>query len=405
MGLPVITGTAEEYGTLRANVSNIKDPDGIRDNQFTYQWLRSGTRAQGATTNSYRLTEADVGHRLAVRVTYHDENDNRTELDSALTDPVTAYAGPSFERSSYEFEINENIPYIPGFGEVRARSARQEHLVYSLDNDHGGKFAMVRLGNTIRGEYINLSLRGALDYETAQEHRFNVRVTDSDGRVKQVPVTVKVQDEDESGSVWLTSDHYSVGKEMQAFLIDIDAGVTNVSWQWSRTSHADWLKPPKSWTNIQGATQDAYTLTEDDRSQAIRVTVNCDDGTGTGHFQTYEIAYIRPANFYWHNDGQAEILTGGRVATLPGGSNPVEQGDRLAANVPNMGRQHGVVGNPEYEWTLMRHDGVSYKTNNSASRTYSLPDDFVGGVSVYVTWLNREGNMFATLHRLPVVAR
>ena len=88
VGLPVITGTAEEYGALRADVSNIEDPDGIRDNEFAYQWLRGGSRIQGATNNSYRPTAANVGHRLAVRVTYHDENDNRTELDSALTDPV-----------------------------------------------------------------------------------------------------------------------------------------------------------------------------------------------------------------------------------------------------------------------------------------------------------------------------
>ncbi|MFC0629317.1 family 43 glycosylhydrolase [Kribbella deserti] len=36
---------------------------------FTYQWLRDGTPVAGATTKQYRLTTADLNHRLSFRVT------------------------------------------------------------------------------------------------------------------------------------------------------------------------------------------------------------------------------------------------------------------------------------------------------------------------------------------------
>jgi hypothetical protein len=37
--------------------------------RFEYQWMRDGVWLPGVTTKQYRLTQADVGHRLAVRVT------------------------------------------------------------------------------------------------------------------------------------------------------------------------------------------------------------------------------------------------------------------------------------------------------------------------------------------------
>ena len=37
--------------------------------RFEYQWLRDGAWVPGATSKQYRLTQADIGHRLAVRVT------------------------------------------------------------------------------------------------------------------------------------------------------------------------------------------------------------------------------------------------------------------------------------------------------------------------------------------------
>lgn len=63
--LPTITGTLTLASTLTA-------VPGIWDNHpvsFTYQWLRDGSNIADATSVTYVVAEADVGHNLSVRIT------------------------------------------------------------------------------------------------------------------------------------------------------------------------------------------------------------------------------------------------------------------------------------------------------------------------------------------------
>lgn len=63
--VPKITGTPKVGKTLSATVSGWA-PDGLT---LSYRWYRSGTAIKGATRATYRLTTADRGKRIVVKVT------------------------------------------------------------------------------------------------------------------------------------------------------------------------------------------------------------------------------------------------------------------------------------------------------------------------------------------------
>lgn len=62
---PKVNGRAAAGSTLTATSGQWDQ----RRLAFTYQWLRDGVAVAGAEGRTYRLTAADVGHRLTVRVT------------------------------------------------------------------------------------------------------------------------------------------------------------------------------------------------------------------------------------------------------------------------------------------------------------------------------------------------
>ena len=94
-GEPAISGTAAVGEMLTADTSAIADEDGL-PSSFTYQWIRVDadlsnpadiTDADAAT---YTLTDADVGKRVMVKVTFTDNLGGEEEITSAATATVAA---------------------------------------------------------------------------------------------------------------------------------------------------------------------------------------------------------------------------------------------------------------------------------------------------------------------------
>ena len=88
-GEPAITGTAQAGQELTADASPIMDTDGL-PSSFTYQWLRvdaDGTSNEadisGETAATYTLTDADVGKKIKVQVSFTDELSGEEERTSA----------------------------------------------------------------------------------------------------------------------------------------------------------------------------------------------------------------------------------------------------------------------------------------------------------------------------------
>ena len=87
-GTPSITGTARVGETLTADVSAVKDTDGLEDVSYTYQWQAGGTDIAGATNETYTLTADEVGQAITVQVSFTDDDGNNEELVSGGTAPV-----------------------------------------------------------------------------------------------------------------------------------------------------------------------------------------------------------------------------------------------------------------------------------------------------------------------------
>uniref|UniRef100_UPI003A95437E hypothetical protein n=1 Tax=Amphritea sp. TaxID=1872502 RepID=UPI003A95437E len=96
IGLPLISGSAEEDQTLSADTSGISDVDGL-NNSFTYQWQRSAdgvnwSDLSGATNATYTLDDADVGQYLRVALSITDDQGfAEGPLISSATDAVSPF--------------------------------------------------------------------------------------------------------------------------------------------------------------------------------------------------------------------------------------------------------------------------------------------------------------------------
>ena len=94
-GRPTIEGNLVVGQTLTADVSGIVDRNGLPD-AFDYQWYRSDgendTRIDGATENTYVLTESDLGGRVRVEVSFTDGHSYEETLFSDRTRPLNAPA-------------------------------------------------------------------------------------------------------------------------------------------------------------------------------------------------------------------------------------------------------------------------------------------------------------------------
>ncbi|UOA27117.1 DUF4214 domain-containing protein [Pseudosulfitobacter sp. DSM 107133] len=91
-GAVSISGTPVQNGTLFADVSELFDADGL--GTLAFQWLRDGTAITGAKAASYTANQQDVGHNLAVTVSYTDGNGFAERVVSQSTDTVANVNDP-----------------------------------------------------------------------------------------------------------------------------------------------------------------------------------------------------------------------------------------------------------------------------------------------------------------------
>ncbi|MDE0394871.1 MAG: hypothetical protein OYK82_08855 [Gammaproteobacteria bacterium] len=83
-GKPTISGAPNVGETLTANKGDIDDDDGTPatfPDDYAFQWIRVDTASNetdipGATSATYTLAAADLGHTIKVKVSYRDDLDN-----------------------------------------------------------------------------------------------------------------------------------------------------------------------------------------------------------------------------------------------------------------------------------------------------------------------------------------
>ena len=110
-GAPIIIGTPEVGETLTANISNIQDADGLENVAYTYQWIRVidgvETEIPNATSSTYEVATADIGHQIKVRVNFTDDLGHAEELESELTVVVITPVVPVLTISANTTSVTE----------------------------------------------------------------------------------------------------------------------------------------------------------------------------------------------------------------------------------------------------------------------------------------------------------
>ena len=99
-GTPGITGTTMPRETLTAGAGTVTDANGLPSfpGDFTFQWVRfdpstrTGTDIEGATAQTYTLTQDDKGKKVQVRVAFTD-NEGYEETRTSATYPKRGTIG------------------------------------------------------------------------------------------------------------------------------------------------------------------------------------------------------------------------------------------------------------------------------------------------------------------------
>ena len=332
-----IEGTAEEDQTLTANITALQDADGLPTlaDAFTYQWQRNTgandafENIAGATGNTYTLGDADVGREVQVMVSYTDDGGMDESLTSAATTAVanindgptgsvtidgtvrgdetlTANTGALADEDglpddaagyNYQWQRSDGSD---GFENIDGATSQS----YTLVNEDIGREVQVMVSYT-DGNNTGESLTSS---PTAEVGTANIAPTGGvriDGTVRQ-------------------------GQELSAdttAIQDADGLPDNAEgyrYQWQRTQ-AD-----GSFADIENATEQTYTVGNDDVGKRLQVVVSYTDNNGAD--ETLTAATVSAAVSNATDPVDANIVDG------------TEGDDRFLAGLAGSQRINGLGG-------------------------------------------------------------
>ena len=137
-GAPVISGGVEVGESLTAVVSGIADPDGLDDDAFRFQWVRShfgsnSSDIEGATASTYTLVTADFGKTISVRVSFYDDRGSLEALTSRRTVKVSVVACTVGEHAPAATAVE--VQAIPAIVESTTEEYFALYVRPALDSD------------------------------------------------------------------------------------------------------------------------------------------------------------------------------------------------------------------------------------------------------------------------------
>ena len=229
-------------------------------------------------------------HLLVVGVT--DGKDASGNADNANDDSVTVTVTVD--------DVNET-PSLTGQTSITLPEGGVTFVGNYLANDQdSGDSIGWSLAGTDAGDFAIengiLSFGENPDFESpadsGRNNIYNIVVRVSDGKNRDgqtdtridatLAVTVTVSNEEEAGTLTLTSNQPQVDTALTATLTDPDGGITALNWQWQVNDNG-------AWSNIAGATSARYTPVAADEGKRLRVTASYRDGHGSGKTATAEL--------------------------------------------------------------------------------------------------------------------
>ena len=266
----------------------------------TLTYVLGGTDASSfdfETTTGQIKTNAALDYETepitySVTVSVHDSVDinGNTDTTEDATIDVTINVTDVNEPPAFDddapatLDVDENSAAETNIGDPYTATDPENDtpLTYSLGGTDAASFAI----DTTTGQ---LKTNADLDHEAEDSYSVTVQVSDGRddaGTAETAPVvdttievTITVTDEDDSGSITLSSQSPTVGSILTATLTDQDGGVTGETWVWESSNDPT---DPNSWATISNATTASYTPVAADEGNHLRVTATYEDEKSAG---------------------------------------------------------------------------------------------------------------------------
>lgn len=265
---PVMTGTVSITGTMKYNEALTADlteiiytPD-TRDHVPAYQWKRNGADIAGATSETYRLTEDDIGEQISVTV---------------MADGTYA-TGPGITSAETAVIEKADCP-APEAPELASKT----HYSITLETIDGVEYRMNSGPWQMSPVFTGLRAETAFDFTTRMLQTSTHYASDASSETTIETAVFPVM----TGTVTISG----IPKYNEMLAADI----TGITYNPEASGDVPTYQWKRNGSEIVGATSNTYVLAADDIGETIRVTVMADgtNATGSGITSAETIAIVK----------------------------------------------------------------------------------------------------------------
>ena len=394
---PDDTGGVETNQIYYYNLRHIRsDATDRSDGEWTFAYLV--WFVEPAAPLRYTIEGLDNGVSYDLQVQAWTRAGNSSWSETATGTP-SATNSPAFdEGTTAGRSIAENAPTNTPIGKpITATDADQEDtLAYSLAGSDRDHFSIDSSSGQIR-------VSSDLDFETRQQYILQVQVTDglnvageTDNTVDAtITVTIDVENLDEPGSLDLP-DTAKPPRDTVPITVptptDEDGDVTEVTWQWSKSSFS-----LTGFVNIRQGTSASYTPTSGDIDHYLRVRANYTDPQGPG-----KTVSATTSSTVGESPNQAPAFTGTLVQREVDENTPANTpiGEPITATDPDEGDDltYSLTGTDASRFSIDRSSGqlrtkldLDYETKQQYTLQVQVTDGTADAtITVTITVTNAE---------------
>ena len=357
----VITFPPQEQGTIIINGEMIKgktletvisDDNGISTPYIEYKWIRvypeTGFEVYiSNVTNSYLLTDIDVGQKFKVEARYIDNDSYINNIISSVTDTIVQ---PTNQPGSVSIS-GTNIKEQTLTANVTDLNGISGEIIYQWSRKDGDSYSYI--GSPITGQLNTNNTYTLVNDDVGKNIIVNVKYTDDDMYYTDISsnqTALIAQPADIIGTVTISG----VAKRdivLTANVTDENNISTTITYQWIRIDG-------DTETNISGANNNQYTVVQDDVYKKIKVNVQYTDDDN--HSQN--ISSIPTSNIVAVNSLGIITITG-----------VMKKKQTISAIVTDV---NGVPSTITYQW--IRINGTTETNIGQNSPNYTLVIDDIG---------------------------